>query len=46
MPAIWIKKWQVNYYSGIAVDILGAPIGDRYPRNFKGVAIDPNAPAI
>jgi hypothetical protein len=45
LPAIFITHWQVRYYSGIAVDIHGAPIGDLYPgSNFKGVAIDPNDP--
>jgi hypothetical protein len=34
------------YYSGLAVDIHGAPIGDLHPRDFKGVAIDPNDPPI
>jgi hypothetical protein len=43
LPAVWISKWMVKYYSGTAVDIHGNPIGDRYPsNNFKGVAIDPN----
>jgi hypothetical protein len=43
LPAVWIEQWQVNYYTGIAVDIHGNPIGDLYPNNnFKGVAIDPN----
>jgi hypothetical protein len=44
LPWIWIERWQVLYYSGLAVDIHGAPIGDLYPRDFKGVAIDPNDP--
>jgi hypothetical protein len=44
LPAVWITPWQVRYYSGIAVDIRGAPIGDRYPSNFSGVAIDPDDP--
>jgi hypothetical protein len=44
LPWIWIEHWQVMYYSRLAVDIHGAPIGDLYPRNFKGVAIDPNDP--
>jgi hypothetical protein len=44
LPAIWISQRDVKYYSGTAVDIHGAPIGDRYPSNFKGVAIDPNDP--
>ena len=39
-----IEQWQVMYYSGLAVDIHGAPIGDLYPGDFKGVAIDPNDP--
>jgi hypothetical protein len=47
LPAVWISQWQVRYYSGIAVDIHGNPIGDRYPsNNFKGVAIDPNDPPM
>jgi hypothetical protein len=41
---LWIQRRQVLYYSGLAVDIHGAPIGDLYPRAFKGVAIDPNDP--
>jgi hypothetical protein len=45
LPWIWVEQWQVMYYSGLAVDIHGAPIGDRYPNDsFKGVAIDPNDP--
>jgi hypothetical protein len=45
LPWIWIEHWQVMYYSGLAVDIHGAPIGERYPTDsFKGVAIDPNDP--
>jgi hypothetical protein len=44
LPAVWITPYQVRYYSGIAVDIHGTPIGDLYPRNFKGVANDPNDP--
>lgn len=47
LPSIWIDDWQVKYYSGIAVDIHGNPIGDRYPNyNFKGVALDPNDPPM
>jgi hypothetical protein len=42
LPAVWITLYQIRYYSGIAVDINGAPIGDLYPSNFRGVAIDPN----
>jgi hypothetical protein len=35
----------VNYYSGIAVDVHGNPIGERFASNtFKGVAIDPDDP--
>jgi hypothetical protein len=44
LPWIWIEQWQVMYYSGLAVDINGAQIGYLYPREFKGVAIDPNDP--
>jgi hypothetical protein len=45
LPAVWIDEWQVKYYSGIAVDIHGKPIGARYPNyDFKGVAIDPDDP--
>jgi hypothetical protein len=45
LPWIWVEHWQVMYYSGLAVDIHGAPIGDRFPNDsFKGVAIDPNDP--
>lgn len=44
LPVIFITQCQVRYYSGLAVDIHGAPIGDRYPSNFKGVAIDANDP--
>jgi hypothetical protein len=47
LPWIWIERWQVMYYSGLAVDIHGAPIGDRYPTDsFKAVAIDPNDPPM
>jgi hypothetical protein len=45
LPSIWISRWQVKYYSGIAVDVHGRPTGDRIPTNsFKGVAIDSNNP--
>jgi hypothetical protein len=45
LPAVWVSAWEVKYYSGIAVDVHGNPIGDRIPNNdFKGVAIDPNDP--
>jgi hypothetical protein len=45
IPNVWISQRQVNYYSGIAVDIHGNPIGDRYPNNaFKGVAVDRSDP--
>lgn len=45
LPTIWISRWQVKYYSGIAVDIHGCPIGGLTPtKGFKGVAIDPNNP--
>jgi len=45
LPSIWISRGQVNYYSGIAVDIHGSPIGERFPsNNFRGVAIDPDDP--
>jgi hypothetical protein len=45
LPAVWISQWQVNYYTGIAVDVHGNPIGDPYPSNsFKGVAINPDDP--
>jgi hypothetical protein len=47
LPWIWITHSQVMYYRGLAVDIHGAPIGDRYPTDrFKGVAIDPNDPPM
>ena len=47
LPWIWIEQWQVMYYSGLAVDIHGAPIGDRYPNDsFKGVTLDPNDPPM
>jgi hypothetical protein len=45
LPTIWVTEEQVRYYSGTAVDIHGAPIGDRNPNtNFKGVAIDAEDP--
>jgi hypothetical protein len=44
LPSIWISQRDVRYYSGIAVNIHGAPIGDLHPSHFKGVAIDPNDP--
>jgi hypothetical protein len=43
LPAVWVDQWQVRYYSGTAVDIHGTPIGG-LPRDFKGVAIDPEYP--
>jgi hypothetical protein len=44
LPAVWITQRDVKYYGGTAVDIHGAPVGDLYPSNFTGVAIDPNDP--
>ena len=45
LPSIWISQRQVSYYSGIAVDIHGTPIGELLPSNdFHGVAIDPDDP--
>ncbi len=45
LPSVWISQWDVNYYSGIAVDIHGNPIGERFASNaFNGVAIDPDDP--
>jgi hypothetical protein len=47
LPSIWITEEQVRYYSGIAADIHGNPIGDRYLNSdFKGVAIDSEDPPI
>jgi len=43
LPVIWISQWQVNYFSGIAVDVHGNPIGGELAI-FKGVPIDPNDP--
>jgi hypothetical protein len=43
LPSIWISQRQVKYYSGIAVDIRGSPIGGKLAI-FKGVAIDPDHP--
>jgi hypothetical protein len=43
LPSVWINHRQVQYYTGIAVDIHGNPVGSLYPSDaFKGVAIDPN----
>ena len=43
LPTVWISQWQVNYCTGIAVDIHGGPIGNRFASNgFNGVAIDPD----
>jgi hypothetical protein len=42
LPSVWISQWPINYYTGIAVDTHGNPIGERFASNaFKGVAIDP-----
>jgi hypothetical protein len=47
LPSIWISQSQVKYCRGIAVDIHGGPIGNRFPSNdFRGVAIDPDDPPI
>lgn len=46
IPTIWITPWQVKYYSGLAVDVYGNPVGALYPKEFKGVAIDPYDPPI
>jgi len=43
LPSIWVTRWQVKYYSGLAVDIHGNPIGGKLAI-FKGVAIDPDDP--
>jgi hypothetical protein len=45
LPSVWITRWQVKYYTGIAVDIKGNPIGNSFASSeFKGVAIDPDDP--
>jgi hypothetical protein len=47
VPAVWITQWQVRYYSGIAVDVHGNPIGALCPTDsFKGATIDPNDPPL
>jgi hypothetical protein len=43
LPWVWITQRDVRYFSGLAVDIYGAPIGGNL-RVFKGVAIDPDDP--
>ena len=43
LPAVWISPSQVKYYSGVAVDIRGNPIGGKLAI-FKGVSIDPGNP--
>ena len=43
IPAVWVTRWLVKYYSGLAVDIYGSPIGGSLTV-FKGVAIDPDDP--
>jgi hypothetical protein len=43
LPFIWISQRQVRYYSGLAVDIHGSPIGGTLAV-FDGVAIDPDDP--
>ena len=43
LPAVWISRQQVKYYSGLAVDVRGTPIGGKLAI-FNGVAIDPEDP--
>jgi hypothetical protein len=43
LPSIWISRQQVKYYTGIAVDVRGNPIGGKLAV-FDGVAIDPDDP--
>ena len=43
IPSIWVTRSQVKYYSGLAVDIHGTPIGGKLAV-FQGVAIDPEDP--
>jgi hypothetical protein len=43
LPAVWITRQQIKYYSGLAVDIRGTPIGGALAV-FDGVEIDPDDP--
>ena len=43
IPVGWIDQWQVDYHTGIAVDIHGRLVNEKAIRSgFKGVAIDPD----
>ena len=45
IPSIWVTRSQVKYYSGLAVDVHGNPIGGKLAV-FDGVAVDPVAPPV
>jgi hypothetical protein len=45
LPSVWITRWQVKYYSGLAVDVRGNPVGGKLAI-FKGVAIDSDDPPL
>jgi hypothetical protein len=47
LPSVWVTQSQVKYYSGIAVDIHGNPMGNRFANSdFNGVAINPDDPPV
>ena len=45
IPIGWIDQWQVDYYTGIAVDIHGRLVNEKaIGSGFKGVAVDGSDP--
>ena len=45
IPIGWIDQWQVDYYTGVAVDIHGRLVNEKaIGSGFKGVAINPDDP--
>lgn len=47
IPKTWVDQWSVKYYTCMAKDIHGNPIGTEFAsNNFKGVAIDPDDPPL
>jgi hypothetical protein len=45
LPTQWVTVWDVEYYTGRAVDVHGKAIGQEFRgRRFAGQAIDPDDP--
>jgi hypothetical protein len=46
LPVSFISPWDVEYYTGVAVDVNGKLINPKPSGRFKGVAIDPDDPPM